>query len=385
MKKETIEQFDGYQELAREIEVSRKYGVDYAAEDDSVERCLKLLHPKKLKLRVSDIVEETPSTSTLRLVSQDHYLPPFQAGQYVALSVETGGIRTSRPYSISSPPNQTAYYDITVRRVEGGLVSNYLLDQVKRGDTLESSGPGGHFHHNPLFHDDVMVCLAGGSGITPFMSMIRGIVEGGLDRTVHLFYGNKSLDDAIFHQTLIELSRRFENIRYYPVVEEPPAGYEGDVGLITARLIRERLQDPTQKTFYLCGPQAMYDFCTAELKTLDIPGRKIRKEVFGAPLDIRDSPGWPSEVGKDDLFSVAIKDGDTMKAKAGESLTTALEKAGLAIPSLCRSGECSLCRVKILSGRVFQPAGASLRKADRKYGYVHSCVSYPLEDLEIMI
>ena len=74
-----------------------------------------------------------------------------------------------------------------------------------------------------------------------------------------------------------------------------------------------------------------------------------------------------------------------MEARAGEPLVLALEKEGILIPSLCRSGECSMCRVKIISGKVFQPSGVPVRKSDRKYGYVHSCVSYPLENLEIVI
>jgi len=114
-----------------------------------------------MKLRVSEIIDETTSTKTLRLVSQDGYLPPFLAGQYIALFLDLSGIRTSRPYTISSPPNQTGFYEITIRRVEDGLVSNYLLDEVKKGDELESSGPAGNFYHNPLFHDRTMVCIRG--------------------------------------------------------------------------------------------------------------------------------------------------------------------------------------------------------------------------------
>jgi ferredoxin-NADP reductase len=189
MKKKIFQEFDGYNEIIEEIEISRKYGVDYSAHKDSPDQYINRLHPSRLRLRVSEIIEETASTKTLRLVSEDHYLPPFLAGQYIALFLGIGNIRTSRPYSISSPPNQTGHYDITIRRVEGGLVSNYLLDEVERGDVLESSGPAGHFYHNPLFHDRTMVCLAGGSGITPFMSMVREVVECGLDRTIYLFYG----------------------------------------------------------------------------------------------------------------------------------------------------------------------------------------------------
>ena len=385
MTKKIFQDFDGYDEILQEIEISRKYGVDYSAHKDSPDPYINRLHPPRLRLRVSDIIQQTGSTKTLRLVSEEHYLPPFLAGQYIALFLEIGNIRTSRPYSISSPPNQTGYYDITIKRVEGGLVSNYLLDELEKGDVLESSGPAGHFYHNPLFHDKTMVCLAGGSGITPFMSMIREVVECGLDRTIHLFYGNKKFDDVIFHEQLITVSERFENIHYLPVIEAPSPGYDGIIGLITGQLIKKTLVDLSGKTLYLCGPQGMYDFCMAELEALGITNRRVRKEVYGAPSSICDSPGWPKEVKAEDVFKVKIKGSGFLKVRANEPLIVAFEKEGVAVPSLCRSGECSMCRVKILSGKVFQPAGALLRKSDRQFGYVHACVSYPLEDLEVLI
>ena len=385
MKKPVFEEFDGYNGIVEEIETSRKYGTDYTVYRDSVDKQINLLHPTRMKLRVSEIIDETSSTKTLRLVSQDGYLPPFLAGQYIALFLDLSGIRTSRPYTISSPPNQTGFYEITIRRVEDGLVSNYLLDEVKKGDELESSGPAGNFYHNPLFHDRTMVCIAGGSGITPFRSMIREIVECGLERDVYLFYGNKNLNDAMFHDELSALSDRFENINYLPVIEDPSEGYQGLSGLIIGDLIKDTIGDPSAKTFYLCGPQGMYDFCVPELERLGIPKRKIRKEVYGAPANICDYPGWPEEIRADKVFEVKVDGGATIEARAGEPLMLALEKKGVLIPSLCRSGECSKCRVKILSGKVFQPAGVPVRKSDRQFGYVHSCVSFPVADLEILL
>lgn len=385
MKKGIFQEFDGYSKIVEEIEASRRYGIDYSVDKDSPEQYINLLHPPRLELRVSDIIQETSSAKTLRLVSTNQYLPPFQAGQYIGLFLEIGKIRTTRPYSISSAPNQTGYYDITVRRVEGGLVSNYLLDEVERGHILQSSGPAGNFYFNPLFHKKTMVCLAGGSGITPFMSMIREVVECGLDRNIYLFYGNKDLDDVIFHETLKAISERSENIHYLPVIENPDGGYKGHSGLITGSLIRETLDHLEDKTFYLCGPQEMYEFCIPELEKLEIPKRKIRKEAYGPPARISDYPGWPQEIKAEDLFTIKVDGHKTLKGSAGEPLMVTLEQAGIVVPSLCRSGECSMCRVKILSGKVFQPPGALVRKSDNQFGYVHSCVSYPLEDLEVLI
>ena len=385
MTKRIFEDFDGYEDIVKEREYSRKYGIAYSAGSHAVEPFINRYHPAKLALRVQDIIQETPSTKTLRLISDDGYLPPFLAGQYISLPVEVDGIRTSRPYSISSPPNQIGYYDITVRRVEGGLVSNYLLDHVSKGDAMITSGPSGHFYYNPLFHGKEMICIAGGSGITPFMSMICEVVEKGLDRTIFLFYGIRNLDDAIFHDRLRSLASRFEEFHYIPVVENPQEGYGGVSGLITADLMRKISGNPDDRTFYLCGPQGMYDFCISECKKLGVPDRKIRREVYGAPVHIRHDSGWPGDIKAEDLFDVKVMGKGVVKARAGTPLITTLEKEGILVPSICRSGECSMCRVKVVSGKVFQPAGALVRKSDRKFGYVHACVSYPLEDLEIVI
>jgi ferredoxin-NADP reductase len=347
MRKGIWQEFDGYQDIAEEIKVSRKLGGTVAsavasAEEyirllhpdrmASAEEYIRLLHPDRIELTVSDIIAETPSSKTFRLVPKDNYLPPFLAGQYVALFLEIGGIRTSRPYSISSQPNQTGFYDITVRRVNDGLVSNYLLDEVKRGDSLVSSGPAGNFYFNPLIHKKVMVCIAGGSGITPFMSMVREIIECGLDRTVYLFYGNKTTDDIIFGAEFERLATRFENIHYIPVVEEPSGGYGGACGFITRDLMRAALEDIEDKTFFICGPQGLYDFCLPQVEEMGVPKRKIKQEMYGAPPNVWDYPGWPDMIGKDDAFAVKIKNGPQIEACATESLLTALEKNHVVVP-----------------------------------------------------
>ncbi|MCP4130665.1 MAG: 2Fe-2S iron-sulfur cluster binding domain-containing protein [bacterium] len=385
MKPEIIEQIEGYTEIKKDLEVARKYGPDPDIYKGEVLEYVNRLHPSKISLKVTDIREETPSTKTLRLSAAHRHLPPFQAGQYITLYVTIDGIRTSRAYSISSPPNQAGYYDITVRRVEDGLVSNYLLDRVSVGDMIESSGPEGTFHFNPIIHDTDMVCLAGGSGITPFYSMIREVVEAGLDRKITLFYGSKNTDDIIFHDELSRIAERFDSINYIPVIEEPSSGYSGATGFISADLIKKEAGNVREKSFFICGPQNMYNFCLPELENLGISRRKIRKEMFGSPINIWEYPGWPQEVDKEKTFSVSVNNSTSFEAKASESLLSAMEKNGVIVPSLCRSGECSMCRVKLAKGTVFQPQGTPVRESDRRFGYIHTCVSYPLEALEIII
>ena len=385
MRKGIWQEFDGYQDIAEEIKVSQKLGGTAASAVASAREYIRQLHPDRIELSVSDIIEETPSAKTLRLVSTDTYLPPFLAGQYIALFLEIGGVRTSRPYSISSQPNQTGFYDITVRRVENGVVSNYLLDEIKRGDTLISSGPAGNFYFNPLIHKKIMVCIAGGSGITPFMSMIREIIECGLDRTVYLFYGNKTTDDVIFGSDFERLAARFDTIHYIPVVEEPSSGNGGACGFITRSHMQEELADIENKSFFICGHKGLYDFCLPQVEDMGVPKRKIKQEMYGAPPNVWDYPGWPAGVGKDTVFSVRVKNGPKIDACATEPLLTTLEKNHIVVPALCRSGDCSMCRVKVLAGTVYQLPGVPVRKSDRQFGYVHSCMAYPISDLEILI
>ncbi|MGB4702420.1 MAG: FAD-binding oxidoreductase [Syntrophomonadaceae bacterium] len=385
MKTEVRKSIEGYSQIAHELEICRKYGIDYTAQKGRWKAAVERLHPKRLQLRVAKIIPETPTASTLRLVPVSGYLPPFQAGQYINLFAEINGVRTGRPYSISSPPNQIAYYDITVRRVPNGFVSSYLLDQVKVGDILESTGPAGQFYYNPLIHGKDLVFLAGGSGITPFMSMIREATDRMLDRKIHLIYGCRTPQDAIFHNELLSLAADYSNFSYDLVISEPDSSYEGLTGFIDGNLILSRIGSVEGKTFFICGPQEMYDFTIPELKKLGVPDRRIRREVFGLPKQVYNDPAWPQEVSPQAVFKVKLSSGREISARADEPLLVSLERAGITVENCCRSGECSLCRVKLLKGQVFHARTAKLRQSDHQAGYIHSCAAYPISDVEILL
>ena len=385
MKRDIAAQLEGYQEVLQLAKAAETLGEDFRSEKGVAAAYLARLHPAQLSLRVSRIAQETPTTKTFRVVPPEGVLPPFQAGPYVARHVEVDGIRTNRPLSIASPPNQTAYYELTVKRVPGGLVSNFLLDVLQEGDRLTASGPDGCFVYNPLMHGQRLVYIAGGSGITPFMSMIREACDRGLDRHITLIYGSRDEDDIIFHDELSALAARHTNLVYVPVIEQPGSGYTGEKGFMTGDLIERVAGNLEGAMVYLCGPAGMYDFCLAELQARGIPRRRIRREMFGPPVQVSKSPGWPEEITEEDCFRISIVDGPTVEARAGEPLLSSFERAGLAPPSQCRSGECSLCRVRIDKGRVFQPAGVPLRRSDRAQGYVHCCVSFPIENLEVLM
>ena len=383
---DVIARMDGYADIVKENEVLRKYAIDRRAQKGQVAAVVNRLHPATLQLRVSQVLTETESAATFRLVSADGgYLPPFQAGQYINLFVEIGGVRTSRPYSISSPPNQTAYYDITVRRVLEGFVSIHLLDKVRSGQIFESTSPAGNFYYNPLFHGEELVFIAGGSGITPFMSMLREVTDRGLGRNLHLIYGSRNESDIIFAEELRQRAAAYDNLTVTTVISEPGPGYTGPTGFISGDLLERLPGDLSGKMFYICGPEAMYTFVKAELARLSIPGRRIRIEVYGPPADVTAQPGWPETVAAKERFKVTLQSGKTIAVTAGEPLMAGLERSGLALNTSCRSGECSLCRTRLLSGSVFQSPGVKLRKSDSISGYIHPCMAYPLSDLSLMI
>ena len=380
--------FEGLADLdsiRKEIEISRKYNLDHRSNRGGIKRALDVLHPQSIEYRVTEIRQETGSAKTIRLTPTGGYLPPFIPGQYINLDVELDGIRTSRPYSISSPATERAYYEITVRTAKNGFVSDYLLNRLKVGDRLTSSGPAGNFYRVPAVQGKRLIFIAGGSGITPFMSMLQtDFTKLNRDYRIDLVYGCQSEKDILFEETL----RRLEKeglFRMHPVISEPEAGCRERQGFITADIIREIVPNASQCTFFLCGPAAMYDFVLPELAKLGVPGRQIRREVQTAPENPTGLPGWPAGIDGKKLFTITLPDGHKLAARATETVLASLERGGVVVPSLCRSGECSACRTKLISGQVFHPGSELLRKSDMKFGYIHPCVTYPVSDIEILL
>lgn len=381
--KEFMGHVEGFGEAVAERETLKRVFGDLSIPKDFAENYVKLLHPKKVAVRVTDVFQETASTKTFRLAPVDGYLPPFRAGQYVNWELAIGKVKTGRAFSISSPPHQRGFYELTVRRMEPGFVSIHLLDTIKPGDEFSISGPAGFFYHEPLTDGKDLVLIAGGSGVTPFRSIIREVTERGLDMNILLIYGTRTTDDVIFGREIEAIAARHKNVRLELVVSEPQPGYKGTTGFITGDVIKKCVGDPKGKTFYLCGPDLMYRFVEPELIKLGVPGRRIKKESSGPPADVTKEPGWPAGLGPDTLFSLVVNGKDAIKARAGEPILMALERAGLVIPSQCRSGECSLCRTKLIRGTAYMPDRVAVREADRWFNYVHACMAYPTSDVEI--
>jgi ferredoxin-NADP reductase len=383
--KHNFETLRGIEEIRNEIAVSKKFNIDHRSNKGKIQRTINKIHPKKIDFKVTEIRQETESAKTIRLSPTSGYLPPFIPGQYITLEIEIQGICTTRAYSISSPATQRAYYEITVRESKKGFVSEYLLTQLKVGDVLRSSGPTGNFTHFSAAHGNRLVFIAGGSGITPFKSMLETDYEAlAKDKNIDMIYGCAKAHDMIFNKRLraLQTSNVF---KLHPIISEPSEDCKERTGLIEASVIKEIAGDVDACTFFLCGPSAMYDYVIPQLEKLGVKSSKIRCEVQTMPENPTQLQGWPENIGHDDMFNITLPNGKKIPAKATENILVALEKAGIVVPSLCRSGECSACRTKLVSGRVYHPENELLRKSDMKFGYIHPCVTYPISDLEILL
>ncbi|MEP2715221.1 2Fe-2S iron-sulfur cluster-binding protein [Pseudophaeobacter sp.] len=376
---------DGFDQARSLMQDRAGMGQDFAQEGARVQGKMRALHPKRLKLAVSDVIAETPSSRTLRLTCDDGPLPPFLAGQYINLFVTVEGVETARPFAISSAPQERDYYDLTVRKLPGGFVSPWLVEGLQPGAQVTSTGPMGSFYVNPIHHGDDLVFLAGGSGVAPAISMIRDIAATKRPVRFHLIYGSRQADDIIFDRELADLDAAHDFLSVTRVISEPDEDYQGERGFIDATLL-ERLCAPLAgKTVYLCGPPAMNEACAGALRAVGVPDKRVHIEANGPPVDPTLCPGWPQDLQADAPVTVTVRGQGSFETQVGEPLLNALDRAGYQVENACRSGECSLCRIKVISGEVFNPSEARLRQSDQKFGWVHACVAYPLSDLEVLI
>lgn len=370
------------EETLENIKVMRRVSPDKIPTENLADKTIKKLHEKELKLVINEIIDTGKNAKIFRFTSETGYLPPFEAGQFINIFMEIDGVRVSRPYSLSSSPKEKSYYEITIAGIKEGFVSAYMLEKAKVGDRIIANGPSGVFHYQPVFHSTKSLFLAGGSGITPFLSMVREALDSNADRDLVLLYGADTKDKALYYDELMEYSKRHSNFKFYLIVSGEDPEWTGERGFLSGELIKKLVPDYAERTSYICGPQIMNAFCEEELRGLGLTNKQIRREMFGASGDITKEPGFPAEVGKEQVFKLTVN-GQVIDAKASEPILVALERAKIRVNVCCRSGECSLCRVKLVSGKVFLSKGALLRKADQKFGYIHSCKAYPISDIEI--
>ncbi|MCR4879670.1 MAG: iron-sulfur cluster-binding domain-containing protein [Bacilli bacterium] len=355
---------------------------------DPIAEVARKLHPGFIKLVLEEIRVASPTSKTFRFSSPNH-IPYFKAGQFMTIRVKINDSLTTRPYSISSAPYQTRgehpFVELTIRKPkEDGYIADYMFEHAKVGDEFEGEVGLGEFHYNEFRDAKHVVALAGGSGITPFASMAKEIKNGKLDMDLTILYGSVSENDIVLKKELDEVE--CDKVHVVHVLSGDNPKWKGEKGFINADVIKKYSKGDT--TYFVCGPQVMYNFLKGELAKLKVPARRVRFEVSGRIRDISQFEGYPVEL-KDKVFNMTVCRGlDEMviPARADECIATSLERAGLKVHTACRSGACGFCRIKVLEGSYYVcPVGDGRRKADKDFDYVHSCSTYPTSDIKIKL
>ncbi|MBQ6439737.1 MAG: 2Fe-2S iron-sulfur cluster binding domain-containing protein [Mogibacterium sp.] len=357
--------------------------------DYEINNKAKALHPDYQELVVDKVIDhEGAGAKTFIMRSKDGGpVAYFRAGQYLSLKLKIGESAVSRPYSISSSPKDAlnGVVSVTVRSNPDGFAAGYMLDEFKEGDEVLSSGPQGNFYYEELRDPKNIMALAGGSGITPFLSMAQAIAEGTEDFDLTIIFGSRTRDQILFRKELDWITLKCNKVHVVHVLSDEEAeGFEH--GFITADIIKKYAKEPY--SVFVCGPEAMYKFLNGELDKLGLPKKNIRCEMLGVTKKIADAEGFPAEAkGKE--FDLKVRQGTReydLKACAEEPILVAIERAGIVAPSRCRSGECGWCRSKVLSGTYFAPAENENRRwADIKWDYIHPCATFPASDMVIEI
>ena len=348
-------------------------------DDFGVNKVAKSLHPKEQKLVISRI-EEHGNIAKSYYFKSDTELAYFKAGQYLTFKLEIGNSVVTRSYSIASSPASAlnGEYQITVKRINDGFVSDYILDNWNVGDEVIAYAPEGNMTYCPLRDAQNIVAIAGGSGITPFLSLARAIDQGDEDCTLTLLYGCRTSDEILFKSELDSLSEKNDKINVvYVLSHSDEDGYEK--GFVGADIIKKYAPEGNYSIF-VCGPGGMYKFLETELPKLQIERKYIRFEVFSSGKKVDDEP-------KEYNITVINRGNETViKASSNETVLCAFERAGIEVPARCHTGECGFCRSKLVSGKVYIPEGEDKRRiADMQFNFIHPCCCYPESDLVVRI
>lgn len=346
-------------------------------------------------LRVAEIVPETAEANSIRFD-----VPPelretfrFKAGQHLTLKAEIGGEEVRRNYSLCTAPQEQDWM-VTVKRIAGGLFSNWVGDQLKAGDVLDVMPPHGSFttDFDPKAKRRY-VGIAGGSGITPVMSLIRTVLKTEPKSRFTLFYGNRDSASIIFLDELAELKDRYlERFELYHFLGEE----EGDLPLFNGMLDRGRcdqaiehlIPDPSEVDgWFICGPGPMMDCAEASLLERGIGRDRIHIERFTA-----DRP--PESLAREMAELQTRVSGVTMSVKldgrtrrvpfSEENILDSARAAGLPAPFACKAGVCATCRAKLSSGKVEMASRYGLTDEEIEAGYILTCQSVPAtEDVAV--
>jgi ring-1,2-phenylacetyl-CoA epoxidase subunit PaaE len=341
-------------------------------------------------LTVKKVVQETKDAITIVFQQTDKKIA-YKSGQFLTLIIPIEGKDVRRAYSLCSSPFTDADLAVTVKRVEKGLMSNWLADNIKEGATIRVMDPAGHFTTEYKKENKRhLIMFAGGSGITPMMSIIKSTLTQEPESICSLIYCNRDIDSIIFKNELDSTQASYEGrLHVIHVLDNAPMNWQGYSGLLNREMLVklfERIPNwgIEKSTYLMCGPEGMMKNVETLLADLQIAKEKIFKESFvQGTIDKDKKTESAVSSSEEKAHEVTIRyDGQEFKIMVEPKRTileTALDK-GIDLPYSCQSGLCTACRGKALSGKVKLDEEEGLSQAERNEGYVLTCVGHPLTD-----
>lgn len=309
------------------------------------------------RMQVHHIQQETPDVWTLSLLCHDYY--PYRAGQYALVSIRNSA-EQMRAYTISSTPGVSEYITLTIRRLDGGLGSEWLTRDVKRGDYLWLSDAQGEFTCDNKASDKLLL-LAAGCGVTPIMSMRRWLAKYRPQVDVQVIFSVRSPQDVIFA----------DEWKNYPVTLV--AENNATAGFLAGRLTQEILRsvpDLAARTVMTCGPAPYMDQVEKDVKALGVT--QFFNEKFFTPV---------AEAATSGLTFTKLQPAKTFYGPIGTTLLEAFESNKVPVNAACRAGVCGSCKTKVMSGKYNVTSTMTLTPQEIAEGYVLACSCHPESDL----
>ena len=349
-------------------------------------------------LTVSQVVRETPDAISIYLTIPPNLRTTFayKAGQYVTLRLVLDGKPVLRSYSLSSCPITDDFFRIAVKRKVGGVLSGKLVDTLKVGDRLEVFPPLGHFTPNLNSPTTAYFLYAGGSGITPLLSIAKTVLAGSPTATVTLLYANRNEEQIIYRNEWTQLLQQYSaRLSVYYILDAPPANWAGGQGIFRVADYVNWLQQADKDGLaaaehFVCGPTPLMQTVEQALQQLEVPPNRIHIEYFEIEKQAHEHTA--AEVATT-IITATKSEGTTGNGTAatvvlegkthlvtiakGDTILNTLLNVGLDAPFMCEAGVCSSCRAKLLSGQVQMRACYALSDKELADGYILTCQSEP--------
>ncbi|MEM6263353.1 MAG: ferredoxin--NADP reductase [Bacteroidota bacterium] len=356
-------------------------------------------------LKIRQIIDRTPDAYTLEFEAPQEGTFSYLPGQYLTLKVPYEGEQLRRSFSLSSSPVADPLLSVTIKRVEGGRVSNYLRDHYKAGDEIEVLPPMGNFvvKVDPAYPRHY-VLIGAGSGITPLMSILKTVLQEEEESKVSLWYCNRDEDHVIFADQLEQLGGEYgDRLEVYHTLSRPSDAWNGPKGRLNKERIYELLSglfmtSELPKVYYMCGPNGLMEASQAALTQHAVDPRHVHRELYTAPVPTEaqvaeayaDSEnGASNDIAGYELVTQEVtisQNGTTLNLQVSpdQYILDAAIEAKMDPPYACQSGICTTCRAKLISGVVSMDEAEGLSEDELKEGFILTCQSHPLtKDVEV--